>query len=547
MPTATPGTGSSSPVRRHDSFDAVTKRRPVTGTLGSTYDRAVAWWTQLKARVRALLAADDVHPQAGQTLVTPEDQIRANYAIRLALNYAGWLHRRTETIRFIGARSVRRRMTADYTLLPDQALGTAGLETVYVPVMILRKTNLRHFDLTDGHGHALSVMSASQNAALISAGLAAALDQYWPANAQEPAEETLHRIIGAVEPSTARANLDVLLQPGQVLRAALDNIAQRFPNRPDVAEVIEALISELAEGFVLLVPVSYRPGQRRLLKFTYDAAHPLRTGAGAAEDQPLSKARLWMLRSVASLGLAPKVERFKGLQLGWSDSYHVEIDPPPETDILWAELTINDGADEWIAARDIDTDRSHLWVGKMKRGDKGSLTVCFAVQRQSLVLPLFFAAFVIAGVLAFVPKHANEIDTEALGALLVLPLALSAYYARVGEDSYVRTLMLPLRLIAAVSVAMGFFVLGLVSVSQLEENLCLAKIAAWVAISATLLLFMALMAPSIDRREPTLVRTGGRKPTEEIVPHEPVHWPPILGILAGTVVIICVLAWRLPI
>src|SRR4051812_46948176 len=74
---------------------------------------------------------------------------RARYAAFLALTFDTWVHRRTETFRFLDAYTVRRRMSVDFTLPEGRHLALG--ETVFVPLMILRKENLRNFDITDSN------------------------------------------------------------------------------------------------------------------------------------------------------------------------------------------------------------------------------------------------------------------------------------------------------------------------------------------------------------------------------------------------------------
>lgn len=459
-----------------------------------------------------------------------QEERRARYAVELALKHASWVHRRIEAVQFPEAETARRRMSIDFSLSGRRF---ARDETIYLPVMVLRKTDLRNFDIVDQEGNSLPILTATENAEIATDGIAQLLEQSWPKELGVEAHEVLHPILAEPDPGEALKLAECALSGQGLLGAAINDVGKKDAL---VAAVLEALIKELAQGFLLLVPIEYLPGRRRIIKFSYDAAHPPRTSDDETEASPrqsvTSKGRKTLLKVLASLGLSSMVEEFQPLSVGWSSSYHLEVIPPVDTFVEAAELRIDDGQSKRLVARDTHPYRPHVWVSNRKRGDAGEFTLFFHAQRQSVFLPLVLASFVISATLAFVPHYEADLDTQALAGLLLVPLALVAYYVRLSENSYLRSGMMLLRLAAGVPVLAGFFVLALVTFKELDNLLLGAEIAAWASIGATLVMLAAYAAPYIDWNKPKPVRTGSQESTEEHERSPWSKWGPLAVLLA---------------
>jgi hypothetical protein len=232
---------------------------------------------QTAEKVRSLFVPLPVAPA--------EPAAQARFAIRLALTFDAWVHRRAETFIFLDAYTVRRRMSVDFTLPVSRHL-TAG-QTVLVPLMVLRKENLRNFDVVDAHGASLTALTTQQNGEVACRGMSLLLWGAWPQARQSP-EETLGRFLEEPDPQDAQAQYSsIMLAQPSPLRIALS----RYPDR-DEAQVIEALLEELVGGFMLMVPLEYQPGERCLIKFSYDAAQ---------ENVPWLSQRLHVLPSISKL------------------------------------------------------------------------------------------------------------------------------------------------------------------------------------------------------------------------------------------------------
>ncbi|MGN6587871.1 MAG: hypothetical protein ACTHKT_10455 [Solirubrobacterales bacterium] len=437
------------------------------------------------------------------------------YAVRLALTFANWVNRRVECFEFVDAETVRRRMSIDFTLPvePDLKMG----EIVAVPVMLLDKGVVRGLDVTDADGRALNVFERDASRAIALGGLMEVLGKLGDVAPAAQLEATLKAILRG-EPKEMRAEAKRALEEdgeiGSVLSQADDD---------EAAEALAALVGELVEGFMLLVALPYQPESPGLVKVSYDA----RIGGVGKRDgggRGAMGGGLLVNRLLSSVGLMGRAEYFDALPLRLGRSYHVEVLPAPGTYSGEANLVIKSpdpeaedrvGRPEDSELRDTNHSRPHLWIGGAgrgtDRGERGRLTVVLYARRDGLIFPLFFSAAVIAGVLAFVPKQDGHLDGITLGALLLAPVALAAYYARSDENGYLTMAMRSVRGLATLPVIAGVTVIALLGLGYIQPHaaegqaaLCSSptaiEIARWagrVALVCADVLGMALLAPTV--------------------------------------------------
>lgn len=147
--------------------------------------------------------------------------------------------------------------------------------------------------------------------------------------------------------------------------------------------------------------------------------------------------------------------------------------------------------------------RPHLHVAGCRRDQTAQLTLSLYARRDALVVPLLFAAVAITAVLAYIPRRSSDLDGQTLGALLLVPFALSAFYVRPGEHSYVTRGIRGMRIVALAPVVAGVLVLALIGLGLLggmehdRDALDTARWAARSSASATYLLLVAVLAPSL--------------------------------------------------
>lgn len=462
----------------------------------------LAWltlgWLILRPRRTAL-----PEPPPAPSIKPLSDGERPRYAVRLAMRFEKWVHRRVETFEFLDAETVRRRMSVDFTLPEHRAIEEG--ETVFVPLMIIEKRDLRNLDVRDRDKTRLNVLTREQSSAIALSGLEALLGS--GEEAAVPREQLVQIIEG---PASSAGRLAESISIDEERMLAVWEASGASPEAVRIlSATIKALLEDLAIGFMLLVPISYRPDQRRLIKFSFDAEmrHPkLRQ----IQRWGRAGAYRWATRILSSFGLVGRQEEFDDLSPGWTESYHAELLPPAGTYATDTKLTITTTeSDEPLVSTDDNHWRPHVRAPQEGRtrnpADSGVLTTRFQARRDGLVFPLFLGAAIITGVLAYVPEQAKHLDGVTLGALLLAPFALSLYYARSDENSYVTNAMRGMRFIGTVPVVAGVLVIGLVALGYLgrspAENphwaITLTLWAGRISAGATVVLLMALLTPGL--------------------------------------------------
>jgi hypothetical protein len=437
----------------------------------------------------AMTVADDSRdPLAGQ----------ATYAVRLAMSRR-WVNRRVETFTFLDADTVRRRMSVDLTLSPDSTLRPG--DTALVPLMLLAKHDLRNLNVRGGSGEALPVLNTEQNAEVAVSGIRSTLERFvtdLPLGHPDKNvdEEALRTIVNAEfgQEGIARKSVEA--------GGTLDR--QLRLTEPEIRSPIQGLILELERAFMLLVPLEYKPNERIICKISYDAAIRPQQASGIA------RAYTGANRIFSSLGLAGRVEAFDNLAVGLGRSYHAEAVPPQDAYVAEAALSVRrQGAvidDEPVT--DDHNFRPHLRATPNSRGDEGKLSLIIHAHRQELLLPLGFSSLLISVVLAFLPEHVYKLDGQTFAALLLVPFALSAYYIRGQENSYVTHMLQGARvlagfpLVAAIS-ALTLGALGVIPPAKgtrlSPRTLVEIRLPFLVAVLPTIVLIAAVVAPTLGR------------------------------------------------
>lgn len=256
--------------------------------------------------------------------------------LHLWLNSREWVRRRTETVNFLDDRTVRRQVTVDF-VTPAYAptLVVAGQEMDMVPVALLQKKSLVHFDLLDEHGATLSLLGLRQQQTVTAAAL-----------------KGLAETLPDASSDAARRALDAKLVECLVFgdRPLVRCAMQSLTADPDFAHLRgDALFLMAAERFldnwmmVLLLP--RQDNTRRILKFSFDEPLDLHYEAGfrgfCADPDDLEppayqlqdaddgvRTSVWWSRLKAGLGLDPVRIRFPIFSAESAQSYHLEVTAP---------------------------------------------------------------------------------------------------------------------------------------------------------------------------------------------------------------------------
>jgi hypothetical protein len=381
-----------------------------------------------------------------------------------------WVHRRVETIEFLDARRVRRRTSVDFTMpaLPD--LGDAP---AHVPLSLVRKEVLTAFDLRDEAGAALPLLTRRQNAAIASEILV------------QQARETLDELeAGPLLPDVESGLREIA---GEDVIAADPEPGSREAEQWELLYEdtwMGALLTDLEEQFLLLVPLGDTTGRRRVLKFAYEQA--LGSEGGGV--------------LLSSLGLRDHPWRLAATALSDAESYHVEVVAPTELSIRSAKLlTVRDR----VLSEQADVARAHLYRSEPAGGVPGVVDIRFAL-RRALVWPVFLtvlatAAILGAGLVAHLvwDLRANE---DAAAALVVALPAFLAPFVAPGNHLLVRRMFRGLRVLALASGLIAFAAAGSLQLTLSARTTTII----WFALlgPATLATLVALAA---------LVRAGGTR------------------------------------
>ncbi len=242
-----------------------------------------------------------------------------------------WIHRRVERIEFIDDVRVRRLISVDFTLPGWESYKTATQVLpagfAIVPVVLLRKSLLRGFDIRDEKGSALPVLTLHQNqllgaALIIGRALAVGHERRLGA----PTSETLSQL-AAVVVNTSPTD-------AEQKRKALLEVYAKSPDPLLVAlahdDVIVPLLSDLAQHFILCTLMRALLGERHIIKFAYEdyfksVPRSRWTDVGGIQGQ---------------IGWGP-VEFEAEVIVGTSESSHIEVPAPDELFIEKAELRVS--------------------------------------------------------------------------------------------------------------------------------------------------------------------------------------------------------------
>ncbi|HEX2149418.1 MAG TPA: hypothetical protein VHI31_04500, partial [Actinomycetota bacterium] len=237
------------------------------------------------------------------------------YEIWLAGN--SWVKRRVETVDFLGAGSLRRRVSVDFQI-PESGF-MFGVSPRPIPLALLEKRPLIDFDITDEAGGVLPVCTRAENCFAAWSMLAAVASvemEYLEVDEPLRDIEDLWKDLRAIafgEPAAAFAVLSSFETAPDPVRSGLA-----------VSSYFDSVARTLAELFMLLVPVRGTPGDRRVIKFKYIEVLN-RLGSG------------WE-RFTETMGWKPARFEFSAPAVGECESYHFELAAPADLQVARSVL-----------------------------------------------------------------------------------------------------------------------------------------------------------------------------------------------------------------
>jgi hypothetical protein len=463
-----------------------------------------------------------------QARFKPDDLVLGYVAWKLIGNWKSWVRRRVESISYETATSVRRRVSVDLRLIPelfDSPVVDWGAEKVhYVPIAQLRKQRLVNFDLRDEDDRALPLITKHRNATIAAAMLSIAArtvvsnsleaaDIGWkvddPSVVEIPAwldrdfwdlaylnpkpsltSSTLEATPGAFATAGKFGTRQVAgAQPvgswdWTITDARIHTTASERDWRGLLAtdRSFLRMVHDIAQTFMICVPLAYEEGRRRIVKFSYSE------DKGAAESsltQSIKRATVkvhfaqiwngwedkleglpepserapeeWMpplatdqsdptplrRKFFQAVGWTTEIGKFETPALGHCSSYHLNITTPNGIQIRRAQLTSvksSGGKLEHTPQRGTRTLRSvDLHVSRMKQSHMGNAYLNFRAESSLIVRAGFISSLLTAAALTLVWVFASRVTgdegkhTEAVATALVVIPGLLAVLA--GRDT----------------------------------------------------------------------------------------------------------------
>jgi hypothetical protein len=386
---------------------------------------------------------------------------------------AAWRHRRVETLTVLSHEQVRRQVSIDFTVPEDyrELLRLSGAGEYAVPLAVLEKRPLVHFDLRDEEQRSVALLTAEQGRTI----------------GRELLYLRLEADLAVQDTDGEAATLAV----GSLIEAVLADEPRRLEGRIDALEAdhdleplveFRAIADLLARGFVAWAVVSGLD-RRRVLKF--------------ASDEPFSQ-----VRGLTAVYDTPGCTE--------AASFHVEVAVPP--DLRARSTTLFDDVEGHVlAAGERDTDRPALYftADPAEPIRRPGLAVAYGAERWRFLGPAAIVATVIA-LLVLPPWLFADLDGlagragPAIGLVLSTSAVFSALVLRTDEHPMLRLMLVRYRLcLVACTVAALFAAAALgFQARPWVINVTWALAAAVSVLAAGILIVAAVRSPSVHSRPP---------------------------------------------
>ncbi len=378
-------------------------------------------------------------------------------AADVLLRYQGaWRHRRVETITVLSHEEVRRHVSIDFTVPDEQREGLRlSAEVFIVPLALLTKRPLVHFDLRNEEQHAIPLLTAEQHRTIARELLYRQLDDALAGEGFEAAGALIETVL-ADEPREVEAEIAALEAAHGVQLADF-----------------RATAAVLSRSFIAWAIVRGLD-RRRVFKFAF--------------DEPVGRRSFVYL-----IGAQGCTE---------TESYHVEVAVP--ADLKARRTVLVDGATgRRLAVGEPDTDRPALYFrAEAPLPEAPELVIDFAAERWPFLAPAALIASIIALLIAppFLFSDLQALpDTagSAVGLVLSTSAVFSVLILRSDEHPLVRLMLVRARALLAASTVASLFAaasIGFRTASWIIEGTW--AIAALVSvITAVILMVEAIRAP----------------------------------------------------
>ena len=329
-----------------------------------------------------------------------------------------WRHRRVETITMLTHEQVRRHVSIDFTVPQDQSERLRiSAEEFVVPLALLMKRPLVHFDLRNEEQHAIPLLTADQHRTI--------------------ARELLYRQLDSDEADDA-----VIAAAADLIEAVLADDPQAV--EPQIAELESAHGVELPDfratasvlsRFFILWAIVRGLDRRRVYKFAF--------------DEPA--------------GRTPNFVFFIGAPgCSEAESYHLEVVVPADLKAR-RTLLVDAATGRRLVSGERDTDRPALYFrAESPLPEAPEIVIEFGAERWRFLAPAALVASIIALLIAppFLFSDLTALPDTA-GAAVGLVLSTSAVFSvlilRTDEHPLLRLMLVRARALLAASTVAALF------------------------------------------------------------------------------------------
>ena len=385
---------------------------------------------------------------------------------------AAWRHRRVETLTVLTHEQVRRQVSIDFTVPAEyrELLRLSDAGEFVVPLAVLEKRPLVHFDLRDEEQRVVPLLTADQGRTI--------------------GRELLYLRLDADLAGHDADDDAATMAAGSLVEAILADDPRRLDDRIDELEAgyrleplaeFRATAEVLSRGFILWAVVNGLD-RRRVLKF--------------ASDEP------FFSESPGTTGFYGAT----GCTEAWS--YHVEVEVPRDLRARTTTL-FDDATGMRLAAGERDTDRPALYftADPAQAPVRPGLVVTYGAERWRFLGPAAVVAAVIA-MLVFPPWLFADLQSlagragPAIGLVLSTSAVFSALVLRTDEHPMLRQMLVRYRLCLVACTLAALFAaaaLGFQARSWII-NTTWALAALVSVVAAGILVGAAVRSPSVRRR-----------------------------------------------
>jgi hypothetical protein len=404
---------------------------------------------------------EEIEERAGDVAVAADVLLRRQ---------AAWRHRRVETLTVLSHELVRRQVSIDFTVPEDyrELLRLSDAGEYAVPLAVLDKRPLVHFDLRDEEQRSLPLLTAEQNRVI--------------------ARELLYQLLDGDLAATDAGAEAVTLAAGPLIEAVLGDDARRLDERIAALErdhELEPLVeframAELLSRSFIVWAVVREIDRRRVLKFAFDELFTQRHGLTFYETPGCTEA--------------------------WS--YHVEVAVP--SDLRARTTTLSDNATGLVLAsgeRDADRPALYFSADPSESFVRPGLVVAYGAERWRFLGPAAIVAAVIA-LLVFPPWVFADLRSlagragPAIGLVLSTSAVFSALVLRTDEHPLLRLLLVRYRLCLVACTLAALFAAAALGFQArtwvIDATWAVAAVVS--AVCAGILIVAAVRAPSVRTR-----------------------------------------------